>query len=260
MNLVQGYRGRGKSYLRVTIFVIFLVLIIFLRSYINYIIEPVIKYLAQPMWGLRFAPANTVGYIVGQTQSKSQLIARNVELERAHVDQDLLRARIMKLEQENAKLLALVGYPVNSSSKLSYVLSSASASSYSTFLIEGGLARGFSIGAKVYSDDNVILGELVEVYEDMSKVVLYSAYGREIEVELLDHTRLLATGNGNQNFQLRLPKGVGLIEGSVLYSPGGGASIIAVVARLEESAGEAFIKVLARSPVNINSTAVVYVQ
>lgn len=170
-----------------------------------------------------------------------------------------LSIRIDKLEQENARLTRELGRTTNSKRHLALVLSSIRSSPFDTFIIDQGSADGVAQGSSVESEEGVLLGEVMEVYPHISKVELYSAFGKEFEVELDQTTRVIASGQGSQNFFLKLPQGLSVYASSTLSLPGRPDMILAVVEHIETTPGEAFQKVYARSLANINSLQRVYV-
>ncbi|HEY4493483.1 MAG TPA: rod shape-determining protein MreC [Candidatus Paceibacterota bacterium] len=143
--------------------------------------------------------------------------------------------------------------------ELALILSSISSSPYDTFLVDRGGNHGIAFGSKVITESGVLLGEVIEVYPEISKVELYSAFGKELEVVLDGKERVMVSGQGSQNFFLKLPEGVAVAASSTLFSTGEGAYVLASVEYIKDEPGDAFQKIYARSPVNIHHETRVYV-
>ena len=172
----------------------------------------------------------------------------------------LSTARHEALTKENEELKVALGYFVGQAPHLAYVLSSLRSSPYETIIIDQGSAACIEYGHKVMSEESVALCEVVEVYDDISKIRLYSTYGNELEVVLPDGTHVLAEGAGSQNFVLKLPRGLVIEPGSLLTLPSSNNLIFAEVKEVKESQGDVFQIVYARSPVNVYSLSRVYVE
>jgi len=170
------------------------------------------------------------------------------------------QARNESVTRENEELKRALGYVDTESAHLSYVLSSLRSSPYETIIIDQGGAAGVEYGQKVVSEGGVALGEVVEVYDKVSKVQLYSAYGKELEVVLPDGTHVVAAGAGSQNFVLNLPSGLEIAQGAMLTLPSSRNLFVAQIEEVKESPGDAFQVVYARSPVNVYSLSRVYVE
>jgi len=169
-------------------------------------------------------------------------------------------ARDEAIAKENDELKRALGHFSGNSPHLAFVLSSLRSSPYETIIIDQGSAAGVTYGQKVNTEDNIAFGEVVEVYENMSKIQLYSAYGRELEVVLPDGTHVLASGAGSQNFVLKLPRGLVVSARAQIMLPSANNLILAEIQDVKESAGDAFQVVYARSPANVYSLSRVYVE
>lgn len=169
-------------------------------------------------------------------------------------------AQFSKIEQENEALQKELGHVQNAQPHLAFVLSALRSSPYETIIIDQGGAEGLGPGQQVVSEGGVALGEVVESYEHVAKVELYSAYGRETEALLPDGTRVLAAGAGSQNFVLRLPQGLKLETGWLLSLPSARHPVLAQIAEIKNNPGDAFQSVYARSPVNVYTLERVYVE
>ncbi len=172
---------------------------------------------------------------------------------------DTRDARIIMLESENSELKKSLGHKLSSNAHLSLVLSSLLSSPYDTLILDQGSLTGIKHNDKVTTIDGIALGEIVEVYPSESKVQLYSAYGRKSEFALPDSTRVVVSGIGGENYQLKLPNGLKIDVGTYLELPSSLHLIAAVVEHIDKNSENSFQTILARIPTNINSLRSVYV-
>lgn len=229
----------GKSIPSVVIAILLLLLGILFRDPLGYWFTKILSPVASGVWNLR----NNFD------SAESSQTANN----------EIFQERIELLSKENEKLKEFMGHNYSSSTKLVNILSSLYSSPYDTFIIDEGSDDGLNVGDRVVTKDGIALGEVIEVYPSISKVSLYSAAGRELEVFLDDSTRVRVIGEGNQNFFAELPQGLTLVSSSTFTLPGDGNYIFASIMKIKNNPGDAFQKVYARSPVNIHTLKFVYV-
>ena len=68
--------------------------------------------------------------------------------------------------------------------------------------------------------ENVVLGEVAEVYETSSKVRLYSSSGEQVTVFIGGEAIMAeAKGIGGGNFEIELPQNVDVFIGDSIYIP-----------------------------------------
>jgi cell shape-determining protein MreC len=234
-------------------------LLITFRGAISYFLTPIASVFsrsflqAREIWVLPFESIQQVNL------SKGELIAENMQLRGNLISSQLLQARLQELENENSTLQQSLGYIKLNNVKLGYVLSTLQSSPYDTFTIDIGSAQEVGVGDIVSSLDHELLGKIIEVYPDVSKVELFSAPGAELELLLDNKSRVIAHGEGSQNFTIDLPQGLKIEEGSTLYWPGPHNFVLAIVETIHSDVGDAFIRAYARNPTNIHTIRRVYV-
>ena len=230
----------NRLFWRVFLPSIILGVFILFRQPLRYGLTTLGYYIAEPIWAMRNFVLND------NTQSKSD-------------DVKVLILRLNELEKINVALVSALNRKSNDRVHLAVVLSSLRSSPYDTFIIDQGSEDGIAFEQVVISESGVLLGEVIEVYSKISKVQLYSAFNKELEVVLSGGEHAIARGEGSQNFFLRLPRGLEISTSSTLFLPGMEAYVLANVEYVKDEPGDAFQKVYARSPVNINSLNRVYV-
>ena len=240
---------------------VFLGLVITLfRGPLGYGLTTAFTYLAKPLWAARdFAGEKAKLGLEYLSKSKAELIEENLKLNREIESLIVTRKRLALVEAENDNLKASLGHSQSGEKHLANILSSLLSSPYDTFVIDQGSLDGVQFGQKIVSEAGVLLGEVIEVYPRISKVELFSAFDKELEVVLESGDRVVIRGEGSQNFFIRLPRGVAVFEGAALSYPGNHAYVIATIEHVENEPGDAFQKIYARNPVNIHGIKVVYV-
>src|SRR3989344_2234913 len=193
---------------------------------------------------------NVFTWTQDQTEKKC-LMEKNESL-------DLALARVGILEKENNSLREILDrLPANQ--KVAIVSSSLMSSPYGTFLIDLGANNGIALGQEVISVDSILLGKIIEVYQSIAKVELYSSYGNEIEAVLEDGTHVKLIGAGSQNYILILPKDIIVQTGSRLIAPGLEKYLIGNADDIDKNPNDPFQRILIRNPVNILTLNKVYV-
>src|SRR3989304_1524613 len=78
---------------------------------------------------------------------------------------------------------------------------------YDTLVVDAGSREGIQVGEKVLYGDNIMIGEIAEVFEKTSKVRLFSSSGEVIDVTIGKRAvPALAVGIGGGNFEIQIPR------------------------------------------------------
>jgi cell shape-determining protein MreC len=239
MNYPVQNRQAGASKLAMIIAVLILLAGIFLRDPLGYWLTRALSPVASGIWEVR----NDIRGGDQDLLGISGAIDKRIEL----------------LTEENQALKESLGHTFSSSTKLVNILSSLYSSPYDTFIIDEGSDEGLSVGDHIVSTDGIALGEIIEVYPKISKILLYSAPGNQMEVFLDNLTRVKIQGEGNQNFFAELPRGIDITASSTFALVGDGNFILARILNVKNNQGDAFQKIFARSPINIHTLKFVYV-
>ena len=167
--------------------------------------------------------------------------------------------RIKALGAEIDRLKVLLGRDASGGGRLlAAVVSPEILSFYDTFWIDVGATDGVEQGDLVVGGESVALGKVVEIFPDISKVQLFSAYGSETVARVAD-MEILVKGVGSQNFVLNIPKDLEIKEGDVVVYPGLDLLILGIVGRVETSANDPLARIFIRNPLNIQNLSRVYV-
>lgn len=108
------------------------------------------------------------------------------------------------------------------------------------------------VGDQVYAYDTLRLGEVIEVYDNESKVELYSSPAATLSVVIGGtSTPAISTGLGNGNFMLKVPKGLEVNKIDVIRLSSTTDDIIGYVGKVIDDPANPLLILLAKAPVNI---------
>jgi cell shape-determining protein MreC len=143
---------------------------------------------------------------------------------------------------------------------LGAILEKPNQSPYDTLLIDAGLAQGVRSGSVVFVEGNVPIGRVDTVYENTSKIVLFSNSGEKTEVVVGKNVFMEAIGRGGGNFEIIMPKDFTMQAGDQVVLPGINPYVLATVETIISDPRDSFIKALLVSPVNIQELKFVEVE
>ncbi len=250
----SSVKRRGKSttfYLAIASFVVIIFLIIYFG--LPKFVSGFAVGIARPFWFVGDAIGSRFNDLSLHFESKRSLVRENEELENtiATLEFNGLENQVLKDEIKNIKGL-IDSQTVLSNFHTVRVLAHPPTSLYGTLLIGYGEKDGAHNGARVFSNDNALLGEIVEVYASTSKVMLYCAPGVTHNGQLLDPAiEATLTGRGGGNFVIELPRDTFVKEGTPVVVPGTPTAIIGVVGKIISDPRDPLEQVLVTTPVNI---------
>lgn len=160
------------------------------------------------------------------------------------LDRNLLEEKVSKLEE-------ILGRTVGDDRVVGQVLVVPGWSTYDTLILDVGEENGINLGDRVVYAGSSVVGEIVEVYADSSKVNLYSSPGNEYAVVV--GPRAIpgkAHGRGMGNFELTLPHGSAVARGDTVRIPGKGY-VLGTIEEIEENIAEGAVRILFQSPWNV---------
>jgi cell shape-determining protein MreC len=125
-------------------------------------------------------------------------------------------------------------------------------SPYDTLVIDVGLSDGVTVGDQVLVNGDTFIGYVSEVYDNTSKVVLYSSPGEKTKV-LIGNSDIEkeAIGLGDGNFEVETPREIDVKEGDSITIPSISTNIFGIVEKIEFKESDSFQNVLFKNPVNI---------
>ena len=228
--------------------VIFLIAIFSLPSVRNLLFG-----IGGPIWSVR----NSINYFLSDNikllNSKINLIDENSLLKEQIKSYEKEQALFSLLKKENEDLKNILGRKISGRNVLlSAVLSKPYLSPYDTLVIDTGLFDGVSVDDKVLADGNTYIGYVSEVYDNFSKVVLYSSPGEKVKV-LIGNSNIEkdATGLGGGNFEVQIPREIDIKEGDPIVIPSISANVFGVVEKIEFKESDSFQNIIFKNPINI---------
>jgi cell shape-determining protein MreC len=204
--------------------------------------------IVKPFWRLETSLLNDSAY------SFEKLLNENRDLKNQLSLNELNIRSIRLLEQENADLKKILNRASSTPRILSAVLKRPPINTYDELIIDIGVDYGLATGTLVYSVENVPIGQIVDVFEDTSRVVLFSSPGFKYEVMIgKNHESTTAFGRGGGQFEANISKTASVNEGDIVVaSEFHNRPLGFVTAKISEAA-DPFSRVLFSLPINISN-------
>jgi len=201
---------------------------------------------------------NTSSYFV----SKNSLSLENQNLKNQIAESTADRANYDSVVAENISLKEILSRK-NEKAKmvLAAILAKPNQSVYDTLVLDVGTVQGIKTGNKVFALGNIPIGRVDSVYENSSKVVLFSNAGEKTQAIISGKNIFMElVGRGGGNFEIILPRDFILQKGDQVVLPGINPYVLAVVETTISDPRDPFTKVLLTSPVNIQELKFVEVE
>jgi cell shape-determining protein MreC len=194
-----------------------------------------------------------MGYMARIVQSKYSLIKENKRLKNEIVSRDSSALMLNTLMEENRNLKSALSRSATGDDILGVILSRPPMSPYDTLIIDIGSADGLSVGNKVYTEGDVLVGDIVEVFAHQSKVSLFSSPGRTTSILIGSSTvETLATGRGAGNYVAKLPVEVKIKAGDAIATPQIRMHTFGVVEEIMVDSSDSLQTILFKTPINIH--------
>ncbi len=202
--------------------------------------------IARPFWRSEFS------ILSGSLHSPDQLLRENEDLKRQVADADVRLETIQSVEMENNELKAILGRASTTPYVLAAVLVRPPAAVYDEFIIDAGADHNFAVGNTAYAPGNVLIGEIVDVQSQTSKVRLFSSPGQRYEVRIgTAHTPATAIGRGGGQYRAELPRDVKVAEGDFVTIPSLTAKPFGIVTSVVSDPTQPFETILFAPSVNV---------
>ncbi len=206
-----------------------------------------------PFWIIKNGINTYISDNIGVLYTKKLLLSQNESLRTQIKLNEKNLAIFNLLKNENGDLKTILGRKKDGQKLLlSSVLVKPFLSAYDTLIIDVGSSDLVNVGDKVLADGNVFIGYVSEVYNNTSKVVLYSSPGEKVKI-LVGGNNLEkeAVGIGGGNFKIEIPKEIGVKEGDIIVIPSVSLNVFGVVEKVEYKDSDSFQNILFKNPVNI---------
>ncbi len=208
--------------------------------------------------GLIWNGENAISHSIQNTfnlfKSKDSLLTENKELNDKIQSMTFDTLAMDILREENKQLKEVLGRNENKNSILASVLRTPPFSPYDTFIIDVGKDKDIQIGDYILIGEHILLGEIVEVNQRSSKAKLFSSSGTVTRVLIGSKSIAVeAIGRGAGNFEVALPREVGIKVGDKIIIPNISSVVLGVVEQIDEDHTKTIQRVLFASPANIQS-------
>ena len=185
--------------------------------------------------------------------SKNSLYLQNQNLQEEVAADDARMANYDSIVADDAGLKEILGR-INPKINmiLAAILSKPNQSAYDTLVIDAGTSEGVKVGDKVFAIGSVPIGRVDIVYDNSSKVILFSNPGEQTEAVISGKNVFMElVGRGGGNFEMIMPKDLILQQGDQVVMPGINPYVLAIVQTIISDPRDPFTKALLTSPVNI---------
>jgi len=167
------------------------------------------------------------------------------------------------IEQEHKVILSELGQKKTHDVLLGRVLSLPPQSLYDTLIIDIGSTDGVQVGKKVFAGQQIVLGEIVEVFKTTAKAQLYSSPDQKYDVIIgtgSTSVRATAIGRGGGMFEALVPRGASISMGDTVTVPEISTTVYGTVSTVIADPVRAFVSVLFQSPIPLQSLRRIYVE
>ena len=193
-------------------------------------------------------------------KSKKKLISENENLKEENLRLSLKGFKADILEKENERLLEIVGRKPENNFSIASVLFRPPMTDFDTLIADAGLNQRIQKGMMVTAYNDIILGEVEEVFESSSKVKLFSYYGTKTNI-FFEKAGIAAVafGRGGENFEVILAKSAEIEIGDKILTADLRPFILGEVQKIIKNESEPFQKIYFRYPFNLNELKYVYI-
>jgi len=208
----------------------------------------------QPVWKFGIKVQDWLSPSLSYFSSREELFNENKELkEQVNAMSSRVADRSFLLHENTVLKESLGRREIEPERIFAVVLAKPDMTPYDILVVDVGKDKSVLVGDLVLFE-NVVLGEVVEVYQTSSKVRLYSTSKQKVSVFIGDSAiGAEVQGLGGGNFEIKLPRESGVFAGDSIYVSDINPRILGTVEYINSDPNEVFEKVLFRSPVNLFS-------
>lgn len=262
MSYLLDKKTQRKKIFKITFSVVVLIILFYFRYSIFNGLSSVGQALFRPVLVIGNNIGDKFKNIGSYFVSKNSLSLENQNLKSQISESTADRANYISIVDENNKLKEILGRKNEKVEMvLGVILSKPNQSLYDTLIIDVGKKQGLSIGNIIFALGSVPIGRVDSIYENSSKVVLFSNAGERTQVIVTGRDAFVElVGRGGGNFEMILPRDFILQKGDQVVLPGINSYVLAVVETVVSDPREPFMKVLLTSPVNIQELKFVEIE
>ena len=251
MKMVYPLKNYKKKGFKKGILFFVLIILLFVYSQFSFVNKP-FSFIVNPLGTLKNNSVEFVGDFFSFLSFKNTLVQEN-KLLKGEIDKNkliLINAKMLK--EENLVLKEILGR-VEPDSKiiLANVILKPGLSVYNSLILDIGADYEIEKGDKIFAGENVIIGEIEEVYSKTSKVKLYAFPKDQLDVVIgFDKIPAIALGKGDGTFEIKLPQDTDISIGDIVTLPEEELKVLAFVEDIVINPEDPFETILAKSPIN----------
>ena len=262
MNYLLDKKIKRKKIFKIALYVVILIVLFYFRSGIF----NGFSYVSQGL----FRPVLILGNNIGEKLkslsslfvSKNSLYLQNESLQSQLNEDEAKMSNYNSLLAENDSLKEILNRKnAKVSMTLAAILSKPNQSIYDTLVIDAGANQGIKVGDMVFALGDVPIGRVSLVYNNSSKVVLFSNAGEKTQAVISGKNVFMEiVGRGGGNFEMIMPKDFTLQKGDQVVLPGINPYVLAIVETIISDPRDPFTKALLSSPVNVQELKFVEIE
>jgi cell shape-determining protein MreC len=254
MSYLQNKKERNKKIYIITGIVVVGVLVLFYRTPVFGSIARGVHYIFSPL----FNGVNNIDSRFETWREKSRtkryLVAENTRLTEEVTRLTLEVQSVNEQQREIDTLRELLGkISIPKEVILADVIVRPGVSLYDTIIVDVGENMHIRQNAIVKAYGIIPIGYISDVYENSSRVTLYSAPGvRTDGIVEINNLWTTLVGRGGGGFEINLPQNVMFTEGMRIIAPGESHELLATAEKIISDPRDPGQTILLSSPVNIN--------
>lgn len=253
MSYLQDRKLKRKEFSRIVFFAIFFIVLFYFRTNIFYGLSYISNAIFRPILILGNNISDKLKNISVSLVSKNSLYLENenLKLQLSEMGNRIINYNVIL--DENTKFKEILGR-LNEKIPmiLAAILAKPNQSAYDTLIIDVGAKQGLQIRDMVFALGNVPIGRIAEVYNNSSKVILFSNSGEKTQAVISGRNIFIEIiGRGGGNFEVIMPRDIMLQKGDQAVLPRIIPYVVGTVETIIFDPRDSFQKALLVSPVNI---------
>lgn len=255
----QDNRRKQKRLQFAILLFLLLSLLLVLKTPVSNVLGGALHFVGAPFWKADISVADWFHEESALIRSKKDLLNENDKLKEL-IDRTALDAYSYGLlRDENDMLKERLGRKPEKDLLLARVLATPGRSPFDTLVIDAGSKEGISLGMRIFTDGDFVIGEVTTVFQHSAVVTLYSAPGGTLAGVLAkDGTPVTLSGEGGGNFLITLPRGSSVALGDLVDIPALAPEYAGVVDAVDRPEGQSLAYVYLKLPMNIYQLKWVY--
>jgi len=231
------------------ILVVFICIFVGFQYFLPHFISALFTTLTRPYWRTEFAVES------GSLALTTDLLKKNELLKKELADNAAKMAIVDSVNSENSELRTLLQLSSSTVSVpfiIAPVIKRPPFSFYDELIIDAGKDKKVSTTSLVFAVPNIPIGQVIDVFDQTAKVILFSSPGQKHEV-LLGTNKIpaVAIGRGGGQYEVSIPRGLNIAVGDFVIYANLDAQPMGKIIYIDSNSSLPFEKILFSAPVNI---------